>query len=297
MAASAWPAATAAWSTPPPRARPSCPARPGSLHPRGRRGLVPGAGLQGRVRGRPAARRGELRRRPGVPSRPAADHRRSTRPPAAGARSRSPAASRCRCSALLRHGKVLRGTPLDPFGWQADRRSERGAAARNTRPTCARSCPRCDPTRSTARLSSPGCRSRSAASARSRLQRSRRRSRAGPRCCERIRAPAGGTARSPRSRTAPRRNAPCSTPPTRTHLIIETARRFAQERLAPTAAAREKAGRDRARDHPRARRDGLPRRHQQRRMGRQRDPLRDLRPGDRGARRRRRLGLHAGQRA
>ncbi len=26
---------------------------------------------------------------------------------------------------LLRHGKLLRGTPLDPFGWQADRRAER----------------------------------------------------------------------------------------------------------------------------------------------------------------------------
>ena len=26
---------------------------------------------------------------------------------------------------LLRHGKALRGTPLDPFGWQADRREER----------------------------------------------------------------------------------------------------------------------------------------------------------------------------
>ncbi len=26
---------------------------------------------------------------------------------------------------LLRHGSVLRGTPLDPFGWQADRRQER----------------------------------------------------------------------------------------------------------------------------------------------------------------------------
>jgi indolepyruvate ferredoxin oxidoreductase len=25
----------------------------------------------------------------------------------------------------LRHGKILRGTPLDPFGWQADRRAER----------------------------------------------------------------------------------------------------------------------------------------------------------------------------
>ena len=32
---------------------------------------------------------------------------------------------------LLRHGKVLRGTPLDPFGWQADRRAER-AFARDT---------------------------------------------------------------------------------------------------------------------------------------------------------------------
>ncbi len=27
---------------------------------------------------------------------------------------------------ILRHGKALRGTPLDPFGWQAERRQERG---------------------------------------------------------------------------------------------------------------------------------------------------------------------------
>lgn len=26
---------------------------------------------------------------------------------------------------LLRHGKILRGTALDPFGWQEDRRAER----------------------------------------------------------------------------------------------------------------------------------------------------------------------------
>ena len=31
----------------------------------------------------------------------------------------------------LRHGKHLRGTPLDPFGWQAERRAER-AFARET---------------------------------------------------------------------------------------------------------------------------------------------------------------------
>ena len=30
---------------------------------------------------------------------------------------------------LLRHGKALRGTPLDPFGWQADRREERSLMA------------------------------------------------------------------------------------------------------------------------------------------------------------------------
>ena len=30
---------------------------------------------------------------------------------------------------LLRHGKLLRGTPLDPFGWQAERKWERGLAA------------------------------------------------------------------------------------------------------------------------------------------------------------------------
>ena len=30
---------------------------------------------------------------------------------------------------VLRHGKVLRGTPLDPFGWQAERRTERGNIA------------------------------------------------------------------------------------------------------------------------------------------------------------------------
>ena len=29
---------------------------------------------------------------------------------------------------LLRHGKLLRGTPLDPFGWQAERQWERGLA-------------------------------------------------------------------------------------------------------------------------------------------------------------------------
>jgi indolepyruvate ferredoxin oxidoreductase len=30
-----------------------------------------------------------------------------------------------RAFALLRHGKRLRGTPLDPFGWTAERRMER----------------------------------------------------------------------------------------------------------------------------------------------------------------------------
>ena len=30
---------------------------------------------------------------------------------------------------LLRHGKLLRGTPLDPFGWQTERQWERGLAA------------------------------------------------------------------------------------------------------------------------------------------------------------------------
>ena len=30
---------------------------------------------------------------------------------------------------LLRHGRVLRGTPLDPFGWQAERKAERGMIA------------------------------------------------------------------------------------------------------------------------------------------------------------------------
>ena len=34
---------------------------------------------------------------------------------------------------LLRHGKVLRGTPLDPFGYQAERRAERGLAAETER--------------------------------------------------------------------------------------------------------------------------------------------------------------------
>ena len=29
---------------------------------------------------------------------------------------------------LLRHGKALRGTPFDPFGWQRDRRQERAFA-------------------------------------------------------------------------------------------------------------------------------------------------------------------------
>ena len=37
----------------------------------------------------------------------------------------------------LRHGKVLRGTPLDPFGWQAERRAER-AFARDTEASIAR---------------------------------------------------------------------------------------------------------------------------------------------------------------
>ena len=31
---------------------------------------------------------------------------------------------------VLRHGKVLRGTPLDPFGWQVDRRDERALLTR-----------------------------------------------------------------------------------------------------------------------------------------------------------------------
>ncbi len=31
---------------------------------------------------------------------------------------------------LLRHGKRLRGTPLDPFGWQAERREERALLVR-----------------------------------------------------------------------------------------------------------------------------------------------------------------------
>ena len=35
---------------------------------------------------------------------------------------------------VLRHGKILRGTPLDPFGWQAERRAER-ALARETERT------------------------------------------------------------------------------------------------------------------------------------------------------------------
>ena len=30
---------------------------------------------------------------------------------------------------VLQHGKLLRGTPLDPFGWQADRRHERALIA------------------------------------------------------------------------------------------------------------------------------------------------------------------------
>ena len=34
---------------------------------------------------------------------------------------------------LLQHGRVLRGTPLDVFGWQADRRAERALAARYER--------------------------------------------------------------------------------------------------------------------------------------------------------------------
>jgi indolepyruvate ferredoxin oxidoreductase len=34
---------------------------------------------------------------------------------------------------LLRHGRVLRGTPLDPFGWQADRRLERRLIAQYAR--------------------------------------------------------------------------------------------------------------------------------------------------------------------
>ena len=53
-------------------------------------------------------------------------------------------------------------------------------------------------------------------------------------------------------------------------LIVETARRFAQERLAPHCRRAREGRRDRAGDHPRAGRDGLPRRHHQRRVGRQR---------------------------
>jgi indolepyruvate ferredoxin oxidoreductase len=32
-----------------------------------------------------------------------------------------------RAMKLLRHGKALRGTPLDPFGWSVERRAERRA--------------------------------------------------------------------------------------------------------------------------------------------------------------------------
>ncbi len=45
---------------------------------------------------------------------------------------------------VLRHGKALRGTPLDPFGYQAERRAERALAARRSGastppwPPCAR---------------------------------------------------------------------------------------------------------------------------------------------------------------
>ena len=33
----------------------------------------------------------------------------------------------------LRHGRVLRGMPLDPFGWQAERRAERRLAGETER--------------------------------------------------------------------------------------------------------------------------------------------------------------------
>ena len=45
---------------------------------------------------------------------------------------------------VLQHGKLLRGTPLDPFGWQADRRAER-AFARATEASLEQACERLQP--------------------------------------------------------------------------------------------------------------------------------------------------------
>ena len=118
---------------------------------------------------------------------------------------------------VLRHGKALRGTPLDPFGWQADRRHERRAdpAVSGGPRRGAASC--CGPTRWTPRPSWPGCRSTSAASARSRRPALQE---AAPRRAALLDAsarPQIGNASALRSSTCgKRRNRHARLPPTRT---------------------------------------------------------------------------------
>ena len=80
-------------------------------------------------------------------------------------------------------------------------------------------------------------------------------------------------------------------------LVIDMARRFATERLAPGAAAREKAGAIEPEIVARTRRARHLRRHHAGAVGRLGDRSGDLRAAAGGDRRRRRLGVHHGERA
>ena len=97
--------------------------RAGALSRASGRGPVPGDGLQGRIRGRAAACRRVLRA--GVlPHVAAVDH---PHRPGTGRRNKIaiPGWLALPLFRVLRKGKVLRGTALDPFGYQAERKAER----------------------------------------------------------------------------------------------------------------------------------------------------------------------------